>query len=1008
MNWLFAGARRQRRAIALAAIVLSALGVWAYVRTPAAIFPAMHFSRIDIVADAGSLPPEQTRTALTLPLERAMLGVPSVQRVEAASAQGSADVAVTFDPASSEELNLQRVDAAIGRIRSALPPGATIQSTIVTPQTEPVLSYAMYSPTLSQTLLREYATASLLPSLYGISGLSRVVLSGGGQREYVVRLDPAALAAAKLSAQDVSQAVSEANAVQAAGIVPGANQERNVLVDAGLDGASRIAAIPAINRDGAAYSVGSLGAVRLGIAPRTEEASFDGHHAIVVNFFAAPGADTIRMARAVDARFDSLKARVSNDIQIRKYWDSTDLVIASQSSLRDAILAGAALALGVIMLFLRNVRMTLVAAAIIPAAMAITVATIASLGETLNIMSVGGLAIAVGLIIDDAIVVIEGIAYRLHDEPGNLETAIAHTMQRLAGPMTASTLATVAAFVPLALVGGIAGAFFRTLALTLSCALIVSLALALFVTPNLFATILAPAIRGARHSTATDLEYAWYPPLLAAALARKPVVYVAAAATFLCTIGSFSLLQTDFLPRLDEGQFEIGYRMPVGTNLAATDAAATRLERAVLSEPAVRDEGRLTGIDTNGYSPTPVSAGTMRVRLQPLDRRASFETVAEALRERLGVAVPAADLDVHQILEDMIDDISGAPAPIQVVVRGPDQRTLAAAATQLATRMQYVHGIGDVFAGVTYEDPVLRIEPRFAGLGRAQSDVTSFADAMTAAVNGSIATGLAQPQGTTPVRVTVAADSIPPTMVNLAGGATAFDAIGRSSLDRTAMDTLDIDGTRSIVVTANLTGGSLSRAIDGVRSAIASTPLPPGYGTAIEGAYRSQQSSFRDFALTIAVAALFAFFVMLVFFQSVRQPLIVLSAVPLAPIGVAVALLVTHTTFNVASFMGLLLLLGLVVKNGILLVDAANRYRSEHEASRALLLAARERLRPILMTTLAAIGGLLPLAFGFGAGAGMERPLAIAVIGGLSTATVFTLVLIPVVYAALYAPRRAT
>jgi multidrug efflux pump subunit AcrB len=1008
VNWLFAGARRQRRAIAVATMVLSTLGVWAYARTPAAIFPAMHFSRIDIVADAGSLPPEQTRTALTLPLERAMLGVPSVQRVEAASAQGSADVAVTFDPSSREDLDLQHVDAAIGQIRNALASGATIQSTIVTPQTEPVLSYALYSPTLSQTLLREYATASLLPSFYGIEGLSRVVLAGGGQREYVVRLDPGSLAAAKLSAQDVSQAISQANAVQAAGIVAGANQERNVLVDAGLNRPSQIAAIPAINRDGAAYAVGSLGAVRLGIAPRTEEASFDGHHAIVVNFFAAPGADTIRMTHAIDARFATVNARGSSDIRIEKYWDSTDLVVASQTSLRDAILAGAALALGVILLFLRDLRMTLVAAAVIPAAMAITVATIASLGETLNIMSVGGLAVAVGLIIDDAIVVIEGIAHRLRGEPGNLEVAISRTMQRLAGPMIASTLATVSAFVPLALVGGIAGAFFRTLALTLSCALIVSLALALFVTPNLFAAILAPTMRHRARNAVPDAQYAWYPPLLSAALARKPLVYAAAAATLLCTIVSFSLLQTDFLPRLDEGQFEIGYRMPVGTNLSATDAAATRLERAVLRDPAVRDEGRLTGIDTNGYSPTPVSAGTIRVRLQPLDRRAPFEMVADRLRERLGDAVPAADLDVHQILEDMIDDISGAPAPIQVVVSGPDQRTLATAATQLANRMQPVRGIRDVFAGVTYEDPVLRIEPRFAGLGRAQSDLSSLADAMTATVNGNVVTALAQPQGTTPVRVTVVGDSMPPAMVNLAGGATAFDSIGRTSIDRTAMDTLDIDGTRSIVVTANLTGGSLSRAVDGVRSAIATMHLPPGYGTSIQGAYRSQQSSFREFGLTIAVAGMLAFFVMLAFFQSLRQPLIVLSAVPLAPIGVAIALLLTHTTFNVASFMGLLLLLGLVVKNGILLIDAANRYRTEHEPSRALLLAARERLRPILMTTLAAIGGLLPLAFGFGAGAGMERPLAIAVIGGLSTATVFTLVLIPVVYAALYTVRPAT
>jgi multidrug efflux pump subunit AcrB len=1002
MNRVFAGARRQRRAIALAAVVLTALGIWAYLRTPAAIFPAMHFSRIDVVADAGSLPPEQTRAALTLPLERAMLGVASVQRVEAATSQGSADVAVTFDSSSPEEADLQRVNAAIEQVRSALPVGTGVSSTIVTPQTEPVLSYALYSSTLSQTLLREYATASLLPSFYGIEGLAHVSLAGGSQPEYVVQLNPAALAAAKLSAQDVSQAVEQANTVQSAGISAGANQERNVLIDAGLNAPARIAGIPAINRDGAAFTVGTLGTVRLGTAPRTQEASFDGHHAVVINFYGAPGADTVRMARTVDARFAAIRARLSSDVRIDKYWDSTDLVVASQASLRDAILAGAALALGVILVFLRNLRMTLVAAAIIPAAMAITVATIAALGETLNIMSVGGLAIAVGLIIDDAIVVIEGIAHRLLDDATGVETAIASAMRRLAGPMIASTLATVAAFIPLALVGGIAGAFFRTLALTLSCALIVSLLLALFVTPNLFAAILAGSTKRDRRAAA---EYSWYPPILSAALARRPLVYAAASVTLACTIAAFFLLQTDFLPRLDEGQFEIGYRMPVGTNLAATDAAATRMEQAVLRDPAVRDEGRLTGVDTNGYSPTPVSGGTIRVRLQPLGQRAPFETVADDIRSRLGVAVPAADLDVHQIIEDMIDDISGAPAPIQVVVSGPDQRRLADAAIQLANRMQPLHGIGDVFAGITHEDPVLRIQPRLTGLARAQGDVASLAGAVSAVTNGTVATEIAGPVTATPVRVTVSRDASPLSLVNFSSGATSFDAVARTSIDRTAMDVLDIDGTRSLVVTANLTAGSLSQAIEGVRSAIAATHFPPGYRATIEGAYRSQQTSFRDFALAIAVAAMLAFFVMLAFFQSVRQPLAVLSAVPLAPIGVAMALLLTHTSFNVASFMGLLLLVGLVVKNGILLVDAANRYREDHEPSYALFLAARERLRPILMTTLAAIGGLLPLAFGLGAGAGMERPLAIAVVGGLSTATLFTLVLIPVVYASLYRTR---
>ncbi|HEY1428454.1 MAG TPA: efflux RND transporter permease subunit [Candidatus Tumulicola sp.] len=1001
MTAWFSVVRGQRRAIAFLTIALTLLGGWAYFRTPAAIFPAMHFSRIDVVADSGSLPPEQTRSSLTLPIERALLGLPSVHRMQAASAQGSSDVAVSFDSTSPEEQNLQRLDAAIAGVRDSLPAGTSVQSSIVTPQSEPVLSYALSSPSLSQTLLREYAARSLVPTFYGIPGLVRVLLTGGAQREYVVTLDPASLSTAKLSARDVSDALIAANTVQTGGILTSTSQERNVLVDGNVGDRDRLASVLAINRSGSAFPLGSLGAIALGTAPSTEQASFDAHHAVVLSFYASATADNVRMARAVDQRFNALRSRASSDVRFDKYWDATDLIVASQSSLRDAMIAGAVLALGVILLFLRNLRMTLVAAAIIPAALAITVALLSATGETLNIMSVGGLAIAVGLIIDDAIVVIEGIAHRMREQRVDVETATSAAMQRLAGPMIASTLATVVAFVPLAFVGGIAGAFFRTLALTLSCALLVSLALALFVTPSLFSTLLASSFRN-KPAAAAQSEYAWYAPLLSAALRRQPLVYAVAGITLVVTIVLFRMTQTDFLPRLDEGQFEIGYRMPVGTNLAATDAAATRMEQTILMDPAVRSVGRLTGIDTNGYSPTPASGGTLRVRLLPLGSRASFDAVAQRLRDRLGGAVPSADLDVHQILEDMIDDVSGAPAPIQVVVSGANQDALTTAATQLADRMQSVNGIGDVFSGVTYEDPVLRVEPRPAGLARMQSDPASLAAALSASANGSVATTLTQLDRPIPVRVTVANEPASRQTIELSGGPVAFDSVARASVDRTATDVLDIDGTRSIVVTANLTKGSLSQAISGVRRAIAATRLPAGYRASIEGAFQAQQASFREFAIAIVAAALLAFLVMLVFFRSVRQPLVVLSAVPLAPIGVALALTLTHTTFNVASFMGLLLLIGLVVKNGILLVDAANRYRATRGVRLALSMAARERLRPILMTTLAAIGGLLPLAFGIGAGAGMERPLAIAVVGGLATATAFTLILIPVVYAGFY------
>jgi CzcA family heavy metal efflux pump len=997
------------RAVLFLTVALTFTGVWAYIRTPASIFPAMHFSRIDVVAEVGDLPPEQVRVAVTLPLERACLGLPSIERVRTMSSQGSSELVVQFDPHSDSVTDLQYVNAAISQTRSLLPSDTAIQANIVTPQTEPVLSVALTSSGISQTLVREYAVRSLIPALYGIPGLARILIVGGAQREYQVDLDPAALAAAGVSARDVGDAIGMANNVTAVGLAQSSSQRSAILVDAGLRNAAQLAAIVVPTSRGRGFTVGSLGSVHLGVAPLTSQMSFDANHAVALSFYALQGADNVRMARTIKARFASLANQMPAGMVGHRYWDATDLIVASQTSLRDAILVGALLALGVILFFLRNLRMMFVAALVIPSAMAIAILAISLFGETLNIMSVGGLAIAVGLIIDDAIVVVEGIARMLHDEPSlPLVEAIIAAMRRLVAPMIASTFATTVIFIPLALLSGVSGAFFRALALTLSCALFVSLGLAIFVTPLLFRALLG---RRTPHEENPFVAHALerYGTVLRWALARRRTVYALAGGVLVVTVAGLAFLPSDFLPRLDEGQFEISYRMPVGTSLAASDAAALSLERTVLADPAVAAEGRFTGIDTNGFSPTPARVGIMRVRLKPQNQRASFETISDRLRGRLAAVVPAASLNVHQILEDLINDISGAPAPIELVVSGADQATLVRAATRVADAISAIPGVADVFSGIDRDDPTLHVVPDFAAMARSGVDTSTLASGIAAATQGTIATNLPQSSVIVPVRVRLAGkQNAVPNTLSLPTGTISLGQLARTKLDRTSTDITEINGERTALVTANTSGRSLSSTISAIRAAIPRAGVPPGYRVAIEGAYRAQQQSFAEFGLVIALAIGLVFFVMLAAFGSFRQPLVILAAVPLAPIGVAFGLTITHTTFNVASLMGLLLLVGLVVKNGILLIDAANRRRREgFGVDDALVLAGRERLRPILMTTLAAIGALLPLAFGIGAGAAMEQPLAIAVVGGLSTATVFTLVLIPVLYASLYTERRA-
>jgi CzcA family heavy metal efflux pump len=994
--------------VLFAVVVLAAFGVHAYMVAPQSMFPTMSFSRIDIVADAGDLPPEQINTAITRPIEQALEALPAIVRVRGSSSQGSGEVIAEFEPATDPRVDLQYVDQALAQARATIPAAKSVEAFVINPNSEPVVSYALVSPVLSQAVLRQFAETRIVPALYGTPGLGRVLIVGGPKTEFHVDLDPAALGAVGLSAQDVASALADASTVQSVGTGVTHYQRYVFLVDSSLHDVASLRRIPIALKDGSTIPLSSLASVNLGVEPLTDEASYDGQHAVMLSAYGLPGGDAVRMAAEFDERLAAIGKRLGPSVHILPYWNQTRLIVESQRSLRDAIVLGALFAVLVIYLFLRSARITAVAATIIPLAMALAVLLLARSGQSLNLMSVGGLAVAVGLIIDDAIVVIENITRHFaHDDVRDRGATIARAVGELARPMLASTATTVVVFAPLALLGGVTGYFFRALAFTLGASLIVSLTLALFVTPILTNIVIRHAgpIGGRSHP---HTLLALYEPILRWALRHRILVVAGAASSLLVTALVLADLPSDFLPSMNEGEFEIRYAMPTGVALGASDAAAAAMERVVLADSDVATEGRITGVDTNGFSPTQPNIGTLRVSLRP---GASYEEVSEHLRADIAGAVPAATLDFHQILEDQINDLSGAPSPITVTLAGPAQERLTALASKLSQQIARVAGVVDPFNGVIYDAPAVRIAPSAAQLsllGLQNSDVVL---ALAANTQGIVATSIAQESRMVPVRVRVG-DADPG--AGAAGfplftkaGSPSLGSVASISAPQLASEINDENGQRVVRVTANIGGASLSSVIAGIKEQIAVLGMPPGYTASIGGAYEAQQQSFRDFAKVLALAVILVFGVMLANFGSLRLPLVILTAIPLALIGVAVALFVTRTPINVSSFMGLLLLVGIVVKNGILLIDVANKQRQAGAAvDEALIEAGKERLRPIVMTTLAAIAGLLPLAVGNGSGAEMQRPLAIAVIGGLSTATIFTLLVIPVLYSILIGGAR--
>ena len=991
-------------------LVLAAFGIHSYLVAPQSIFPAMSFARVDVVADAGDLTPERVRVAVTRPLETALGTLPWATRVRATSSQGSSEIVVDFDPSTDPRIDLQYAQAAISSLAPELPAAKRIEAVIVNPNAEPVVSYGLTSRVMSQAALNSFVSTHVVPAFAGMTGLGRTSVVGGPPIEYRVDLSPGALAALHLSAADVASAIADASNVQSVGSADRYHQHYILLVDAAIHDARTLAGIGVPLRAGGTVPLGTLGRVRLGVGVAVVAAAVNGEHGVIFNAFPVAGADAVALTNALEARLAAVRGALPADVTVVKYWDQTRLIVDSQTSLRDAILLGALLAIVVIYFFLRSARMTLVAAAIIPLALALATLVLERSGQSLNLMSVGGLAVAVGLIIDDTIVVIEAIARGLAAPGGARERAIGDAVGKIARPMAASTLTTVVVFVPLGLLSGVTGFFFRALAFTLCASLIVSLVLAVGVAPIIASALL----RGAKpHVEHVDRLAAAYEPILRYALRHAAIVFAGCAVVLVTTVVLLSQVPSDFLPKLDEGEFEIKYTLPPGATLVDSDAAAGKMERAVLSDPDVRTVGRVTGIDTNGFSPTGPNIGTLRVALRA-SGRAAYDVIAERLRNDLAAQVPAASLDFHQLLEDQINDLSGAPQPIEIALRGPDQTKLIEYAGKTADAVAKVPGVVDSFDGIVYEDRSLQIAPQSARLAALGIGASDFADALNARTQGTVAAQIPSNDFTIPVNVRVAgttfAGDVHATSLFTKGGSATLGGIAQVSKPPRAVQVNEENGRRIERVTANIEGASLSAVVAGLRTSLAHVGLPPGYSATIGGAYETQQASFREFGQVIAVAIVLVFGVMLGTFGSFRLPLVILCAIPLALIGVALALALTGTPLNVSSFMGLLLLVGIVVKNGILLIDVANERRAAgDDVTTALVVAGRTRLRPIVMTTLAAIGGLFPLALGLGSGAEMERPLAIAVIGGLSTATAFTLVLIPVLYAAFLgsAPRRA-
>lgn len=1003
---------RNARPVLFVTALLCVVGAALYSAFPVSILPDVTFPRVVTIAEAGDLPTKTVEVSITRPMEEALATVPGVSRIRSTTERGSAEISVDFNPGTDIAAAEAQVNAKVGGLRASLPADTTTEVQRMNPTVFPILGLTVDSKSLSQTELWSLANYTLRPRLARVPGVARVVVQGGRPPEMEVAVRPDDLAATGLSLDEVVQAISSANVVRTVGRLDRRYQQFDVTVEGEATSPEAIGAIVVAQKGGSPVRVRQVADVSLAVEDRTTVVSANGTESVLVNLIRQPSANSVAMVEAVRAELKTLEKELPADVRIGTFYDQSILIRDAVNGVRDAVAIGAVLSVVVLMLFLGNLRATLVTAAIIPITLLITFVFMRLAGLTLNLMTLGALAVGIGLVIDDAIVVVEAVFQNL-GEAGNVPEAVRRAASQIAAPMVSSTLTTVVVFLPLSFLTGVAGAFFSALAITLSIALMVSLALALCVSPTLCAVFLHrdSATKEGRLFRAT---LRGYERALRTLLRHKWVVVPIAAATVAGAAFFATRLDTGFMPSMDEGAFVLDYHTPPGTSLAESDRLLRQVDAILLATPDVASFSRRTGTEL-GFSITESNRGDYAVMLKEGRRRPIDDVIAD-VRAKVEDLGPGLDAEFTQVLQDLIGDLAGSPSPVEVKLFGEDKAKVEAVASDLADRLGKIKGLADVQSGVIQSGPEIRLDLDPGLVGRVGMTTETVAAQANAAMLGTVATQILVGDRQVPVRVRLPADdrtsleAVEGLPIQTPSGRVRLKDLGRVVLVPGVTQSSREDQRRFVDVTASLEGVDLGTAVAGVRQALAETHLPAGVTAEIAGQFQSQQESFRNLETVLAASVLLVFVVMLFQFRSFRAPITILILMPLALFGASAALWAAHTALNVSSFMGVVMLAGIVVKNGILLLDRAQHsIEGGRSPDEAVVEAGEHRLRPILMTTLTAILGLFPLALGLGAGAEMQKPLAVAVVGGLAFSTFLTLLVGPVLYAALFRkPRPGT
>ena len=995
---------RHARSLLVVALALAIAGAVSAISLPVGLFPQVSFPRVVVQLDAGSRPADQMALLVTRPVEEAIRAVPGVRGVRSQTTRGSAQVAVDFGWGRDMVAGTLLIDAAIAPVVAALPAGTSYAVRRMDPTVFPIISYALLSDDTPPVALYDFVKYQIVPLLSSVDGLAKVDVQGGEQAEVQVAADPHRLAAHGLSMSDLTAALAASNVVQAVGQLQDRDKLFLVLASHPLARAQDVGAVVVRADASAIVRVRDVADVRSGVVPQWVRVVEDGKPAVLFNVFEQPDGNVVQIAAAVRARLAGLA--LPPGVHLVNWYDQSDLVSQSAASVRDAVLIGLVLAGLVLIIFLRNWQVTLIALLVVPATVAAAVLVLTLLGMSFNIMTLGGIAAAVGLLIDDVIVMVEHIARRagaVRDDGRTAGTAaVIPAAREFMPPLTGSSLATLIVFLPLGFLSGVTGAFSKALSVTMAAALFISYLMAAFIVPVL-----------ARRTI--DFEH-WHDPaagrrgwfarhhgrLLDALFARPWML--AAGAVPLLVLGwlAYGAVPTGFMPAVDEGGFVLDYYSIPGTSLAETGREIAQVDAMLAAIPEVATFSRRLGT-TLGGDLAESYHGDYFIRLRPDHARSTPEVMA-ALRADITAKVPGIEVELAQLMEDLIGDLTAVPQPIEIKLYATDPAPLASQARGIAAAIEKIDGVVEVKSGVRLSGDALdvRVDPVRAAIEGLTPDAV--AQAVDAALSGVVATQLPQATKQIGVRVrlpgasSMRRDDLAALPIRAPDGhvlplgrvADLVTVTGQAEIERDNLQPM-------LAVTARIEGRGLGAAVADVRAVLAKPGvLAPGVRYELGGLYQQQQIAFAGLARVFAAALVAEFILLLFLYEKFWLPVVIIGCSLLSTTAVFTGLWLTGVELNITALMGMTMIIGIGTEMAIFYVSEYIELARAMDPRAALRAASANRLRPISMTTLAAILTLLPLALALGQGSAIQQPLAIAIISGLLLQFPLVLLAMPV------------